>query len=80
MNTSILTKEGIKNTWSMLKQHLTVNQLAEEVGFSRSYVSQCVNGHIYNRKVAERIVYHMEKDIEFAKKSEELKTQINEYK
>ena len=72
MNATILTAKDIKECFQLLPD-LTVSRLARETGVSYSWVSRAVNGHIFNRKVAEKLAEYLEKDIA-------LKNRIHEFK
>lgn len=71
MKASILNASDIKEAFNSLD--ITVTKLSEDTGISRSWVSQSVNGKIFNRKVADRVMYYLEKDIATKKRIEEIK-------
>jgi hypothetical protein len=75
MKTSILTADDVKEAFKMLSD-LSVAQLARDTELSRSYVSQVVNAKKFNRKVADKVMEYLEKDIATKERFEAIKKQI----
>jgi hypothetical protein len=77
MNTSILNEQHVKEAWKLVRG-VTVKELAEETGYSVDTVSLCVNGHKFNRKIAETVMELLAKEVDKLEKFENLKQRHHE--
>lgn len=71
-NDCLLTEQHVKEAWALIRG-ISIEKIAKETGLSKSTVTSCVMGRRFNRRVAERVLYYLEKDIEQLEKFEQLK-------